>query len=83
MAVGFSVLKGFNFLFHIGGRGYLWLLVSLILYSTVALGRSLGSCVNPVTFIYVNLRRVYLSPVDLRILQGHNLAIGSVGLGLR
>jgi hypothetical protein len=43
MAVGFCVLKCFNFLVHVGGRSYLGLLASLILYSSIALGRSLGS----------------------------------------
>jgi hypothetical protein len=68
MAVGFCVLKGFNFLVSVGGRRYLRLLASLVLYSAVALSRSLGSQVNPVALVHVNLRGVYLAPVDLRIL---------------
>lgn len=55
MAVGFCVLKGFYFLFVVGGRRYLRLLASLVLYSSVALGRSLRSQINPVSLVHVDL----------------------------
>lgn len=82
MAVRFGALKSFNFLIQVGGRSNLGLLAALVFYSAVVLGRGLRSQVHTISLVDYNFWGIYLSTMNLRILKCHDLAIGSVILGL-
>ena len=66
------------FIFLIGGRRNGIDFRPFCFYFAVVLGRSLRSKIAHLIFMDVNSGAVYFAPMDLRVLQSHDLPIASI-----